>query len=65
MKLNYVVVLKLWNSRKQEAEAISQLAGERTQADAQDLAERLNRHEGFAFGGFGQYYAPQRVEVVA
>jgi len=62
MKLNHVVVLKLWNSRKQIAEIISQVGDARTLTDALDLSERMNKQAGFTFGGFGQYYATERAE---
>lgn len=63
MKLNHVVVLKSWNSRKQTAETISQIGEPRTLTDALETSERMNKTNGFTFGGFGQYYATERVEV--
>lgn len=63
MKLNHVVVLKSWNSRKQTAETVAQVGEPRTLTDALNLSERMNKTEGFTFGGFGQYYATERVEA--
>lgn len=63
MKLNHVIVLKEWNTRKQVAETTATVGEPRTLTDALETAERMNKTNGFAFGGFGQYYATERVEV--
>jgi hypothetical protein len=63
MKPNHVIVLKNWNSRKQIAETVAQVGEPRTITEALETSERLNKVEGFTFGGFGQYYATERVEV--
>ena len=63
MKLNHVIVLKEWNSRKQIAETTAQVGEPRTLTDALETSERMNKANGFTFGGFGQYYATERVEV--
>ena len=63
MKPNHVIVLKQWNSRKQTAETVAQVGEPRTLTSALETSERMNMHEGFVFGGFGQYYATERVEV--
>ncbi len=62
MKLNHVIVLKEWNTRKQIAETTAQIGGPRTLTDALETSERMNKANGFTFGGFGQYYAVERVE---
>ena len=63
MKLNYVIVLKEWNTRKQVAETTATVGSPLTLTEALKTSERMNKANGFTFGGFGQYYATERVEV--
>lgn len=62
--MRYFVVLREWNSRKQAAEVTARIGEPRTLDEALDVADRLNKNNGFTFGGFGKYYATER-EVVS